>query len=146
MHADQAIGTARCRGEGRYRDRRGVRREDHLGAQEFVRVAQHGKFQVQALGDGFDGKIGARNFRKIARRVNAPENFRFVSLFDPALFYFAVQVLRDRIAGANEKTFLHVAQNHVVAAAGKDVRDAVAHGSRAEHGYGPNCVECHLIS
>ena len=115
-------------------------------AQQLVRFAQHGKFQVQALGDGFDGEIGARNWEKSVVVWMRPRIFELSASAILPFFDFAVEILCDRVPGASEETFLHVAQNHGVAAAGEDVRDAVAHGSRAEHGNCADCVDGHFIS
>ena len=75
------------------------------------------------------------------------EDFWFVRLGDFAFLDFAVEIFRDRVPWPRvEEARLDVAQDHVVAGARENMRDAVAHGSRAEHGHGANCVEGHFSS
>ena len=51
-----------------------------------------------------------------------------------SFLHFAVEVLADGFQAAFEEARFDVTQNHAVTGAGKDVRDAVAHGAGAEHG------------
>ncbi len=59
-------------------------------------------------------------------------NLRF-SRRNLVLSDFAVEILADGVKASIQKALLHIAQNDAVAAAGKDMRNAVAHRSRADH-------------
>src|ERR1700747_1929959 len=60
-----------------------------------------------------------------------------------AFFFCAIEIFGDGFQAAVEEALFDVAQNHVVAAAGEDVGDAVTHSSGAENSDGANRIDGH---
>jgi hypothetical protein len=54
---------------------------------------------------------------------------------DFVLYNFAVEVLTNRRHAPIDESLFHIAQHYVVPGAGKDVRDTIAHCSRANHAH-----------
>ena len=53
---------------------------------------------------------------------------------------FALQILADRIERALQEALLYVAQNNAVSRFRKQMSNAIAHGSRADHADGLDVV------
>src|SRR5207249_11060760 len=58
VHAVHAIGRRRRRAEQRNRDRRGVRRQDHVGLRDRVEAGEQRALRLHLLDDGFHDIVG----------------------------------------------------------------------------------------
>jgi hypothetical protein len=133
MHSNDFVGTLGQGSELSDGDGRSVRCENNFRATELVEIAEDFRFDVELLRGSFDYKVAASKLGAAYDWFNAFERGRFVVRSDLAFGDFAVKVLGDGCQPAIKETLLHIAQNHVVSAAGKHVGNAIAHGSGSNH-------------
>ena len=73
--------------------------------------------------------------------TNAAQHRSLLRFRQLALLNFAIEILGYRVHAAVEVALLDIAQDHLVAGARENVRDAVAHGARAQHRDGFNMID-----
>jgi hypothetical protein len=96
--------------------------------------------------DSLDEEIGIGDRRHVGNRNEVAEHCSLLCFRQLALLDFAIEILGDSVHSAIEVALLDVAQDHLVAGARENMRDAVAHGACAQHGDGFDVVNAHEIS
>ena len=137
VHAEHLVGPPGRRAEQRDRDRRGVRREDHLGPGDRVEAREQRALGLGVLDDRLDdvvgvgelidrgrGRRGGRASRRDRRRSACPSRRTSRRLF-------SIVVLR-----AIEHRLRDVDERHRETRLREHLRDPVAHRPRADHADG----------
>ena len=134
VHADDLRGTLRLRGELRDRDGAGVRGEDGLGPKDAVEIAEESGLDLEFFRSRLDGKVaGGEGFAVEGGALCGREPRR------PALRSAYPWRLRGRgsfrswPAPRSRKACCEIAEHDVEPRTRRDMGDAVAHGSGAEH-------------
>ena len=136
MHPQHAVGPARRRAEGGDRDRRRVRRQDDLGLRDGVERAEQGALGLEVLDDGLDDEVGAGEGADDAAEAEPAERRVTVGGVHLALLDELAEALFDRGPGAVERGRRRVHDVHGEALVCEHLRDAVAHGARADDANG----------
>ncbi len=129
-------GTLQPGGKRRDRQRRRVRREDAIVARHVLDPREELALRVEILDDRLDHQLGDAHVGQRDDRCDPRERRIRVGLREPALGDHSPERLGNAllrgIAGAEPR----VVQLHAVAVERGDLRDARAHGARADHGDG----------
>ncbi len=143
MHAYEPVGALGERGERGDGDGGRVAGDDDAVAKKMVGFGEHVALELELFGHGLHDKIGVRDGRHVRDRKQPCQHSPLLRFRQLAFLDFAVEIFRDGIDGAVEKTLLDIAQQHLVARARKHVRNTVTHGARAEHGHGFDGIDGH---
>ena len=115
VHPDHLVRTLGHRRQLRDRDRRRIRRQNHLRPAEVVQVAEELRLDLDALARRLDHEVAPRQPHPIHRRRNARHSA--ASRASAVIFSFATsrsRFLRDGLYAAIEKPLVHIHQHDVI--------------------------------
>ena len=127
------------------RQRRRVRREDHLRPQMFLRLGKGLRLDLAILEHGLDDEVNVLQRRIVrGRRDTREQRFGVGRLGTALLDLILDHLLRMRLALVGA-LLVAIDQDHVEAGTGRDVADARAHEASADHGDLLHLRRCHVL-
>ena len=98
------------------------------------------------LGSSLNHKIAIRQLAAFGHWLNACQCRVLIRRGDFVFRNFAIEIRGDGSQRALHKTFLDIAQNHLVSATREYMRDAVPHCARADNSDPPYVHKCLVLS
>ncbi|MDT4846273.1 hypothetical protein FQZ97_802890 [compost metagenome] len=138
VHADEAVGARGGGGQLRDRDRRGVRRDDHLGAHQLVHLLEDLELERVVLGGGLDDELRALQVVVVGRALDQRQRGGLLLGRELFLLDQAVEAARDGGDALVDGGLGHVDHHHVDARYRAGLGDAVAHGAGADDAHSLN--------
>jgi hypothetical protein len=93
------------------------------------------RLDFKFLGGGLDDEVAGRKVATLEHGLDALQRRGFVASGNFAFGQFAIEVLADGFEAAIKESLFHIAQRHPISAAREHLRNAIAHGSRADHSH-----------
>ena len=132
VHADDALGRARRRGDLGDRQRRGVRREDGVGGDDQVEPAEDLLLEVELLGHGLDDELAVRERGEVRGVGDVPVQGVMGGLVDLAAVECAPGRLREEGPSPLDGLVGDVHRDDVDPVAREHLHDAGTHGAQSD--------------
>jgi hypothetical protein len=133
VHADDAFPAARCVRDLRDGERRGVRREDRVGLDDLLQLAEELPFDAEVLEGGLDHELARAEVGEVGHEREPSERRVLVVLRQAAFLDASREVMVDPLARLLSELGSDLAADYVEPGLQANLRDPGAHGAEADH-------------
>ena len=136
VDADDAAGQGVGGGDLGDAERRGVGREDALGRDDPVELAEDRLLDLERLDDRLHDQVGPGELLELGREADPAEQLGLLGLGELLALHGAVGGVLEVGAPAVDGLVVELDADDVEAVAGEDLRDSGAHGAESDHADG----------